>query len=105
MHSCAFICGKIQASKSTPAQRRRLITTGALMPDSNKKLIRVILADDHQVVRRGIRDFLTESGEIEVVAEADNGDEAVRLIEQHHPDVAVLDIQMPGRSGIEVVKW
>lgn len=67
--------------------------------------IRVILADDHQVVRRGIRDFLTESGRIEVLAEADNGDEAVRLIEQHQPDVAVLDIQMPGRSGIEVVKW
>lgn len=70
-----------------------------------RKLIRVILADDHQVVRRGIRDFLVESGEIEVVAEADNGDEAVRLIEQHQPDVAVLDIQMPGRTGIEVVQW
>jgi DNA-binding NarL/FixJ family response regulator len=70
-----------------------------------KKLIRVILADDHQVVRRGIRDFLVESGEIEVAAEADNGDEAVRLIEQHRPDVAVLDIQMPGRTGIEVVQW
>jgi DNA-binding NarL/FixJ family response regulator len=74
------------------------------MPD-NRKLIRVILADDHQVVRRGIRDFLMESGEIEVVAEADNGDEAVRLIEQHRPDVAVLDIQMPGRTGIEIVQW
>jgi DNA-binding NarL/FixJ family response regulator len=74
------------------------------MPD-DKKLIRVILADDHQVVRRGIRDFLMESGEIEVVAEADNGTEAVRLIEQYRPDVAVLDIQMPGRTGIEVVAW
>src|SRR5687767_11825348 len=68
-------------------------------------LIRVILADDHQVVRRGIRDFLTESGKIFVIAEADNGEQAMRLIEQYEPDVAVLDIQMPGRSGIEVVKW
>ncbi len=67
--------------------------------------IRVILADDHQVVRRGIRDFLVESGNITVVAEAENGDQAVALIEQYLPDVAVLDIQMPGRSGIEVVRW
>lgn len=71
----------------------------------NDRRIRVLLADDHQVVRRGIRDFLTESGDIEIVAEAENGDEAVRLIEQHHPDVAVLDVQMPGRSGIDVVRW
>jgi DNA-binding NarL/FixJ family response regulator len=75
------------------------------MPDDEKALIRVILADDHQVVRRGISDFLTESGKITVLAETDNGDEAVRLIEQHRPDVAVLDIQMPGRSGIDVVRW
>ncbi len=67
--------------------------------------IRVLLADDHQVVRRGIRDFLTESGEIEVIAEAENGDEAIQLIEEHKPDVAVLDIQMPGTTGIEVVRW
>lgn len=71
----------------------------------DKKSIRVILADDHQVVRRGIRDFLTENGDIEVVAEAEDGDQAVRLIEQYQPDVAVLDIQMPGRSGIDVVRW
>jgi len=72
---------------------------------SNDKPIRVILADDHQVVRRGIRDFLTESGQIEVLAEAENGDDAMQLIERYRPDVAVLDIQMPGHSGIEVVKW
>lgn len=74
-----------------------------MSPDS--KPIRVLLADDHQVVRRGIRDFLAESGDIEVVAEAENGDDAIRLIDQRHPDVAVLDIQMPGRSGIDVVRW
>ena len=69
----------------------------------NDQRIRVLLADDHQVVRRGIRDFLIEGG-FEIVAEAETGDEALRLIEQLQPDVAVLDIQMPGRSGIEVVK-
>ncbi len=66
--------------------------------------IRVLLADDHAVVRKGIRDFLTEPGDIEVVAEASNGDEAIALLEQAQPDVAVLDIQMPRRSGIDVCR-
>ncbi len=66
--------------------------------------IRVILADDHQVVRRGIRGFLVESGKIEVLAEAEDGQEALDLIESHQPDVAVLDIQMPKKTGIEVVR-
>ncbi|HJW84335.1 MAG TPA: response regulator transcription factor [Anaerolineae bacterium] len=66
--------------------------------------VRVILADDHAVVRKGIREFLTEPGDIEVVAEASDGDEAIALIEQHRPDVAVLDIQMPKRSGIDVCR-
>lgn len=67
--------------------------------------IRVLLADDHAVVRKGIRDFLLESGDIEIVAEAADGLEAQALIEQHQPDVAVLDIQMPGQTGIEVTRW
>jgi DNA-binding NarL/FixJ family response regulator len=66
--------------------------------------IRVLLADDHAVVRKGIREFLTEPGDIEVVAEASNGDEAIALLEQAQPDVAVLDIQMPKRSGIDVCR-
>ncbi|HEY4689100.1 MAG TPA: response regulator transcription factor [Anaerolineae bacterium] len=66
--------------------------------------IRVILADDHAVVRKGIRDFLTESSDIDVIAEASDGDEAIALIDRHKPDVAVLDIQMPKRSGIEVCR-
>jgi DNA-binding NarL/FixJ family response regulator len=64
--------------------------------------IRVILADDHAVVRKGIREFLTEPGDIDVIAEASDGDEAIALIDQLRPDVAVLDIQMPKRSGIDV---
>ncbi len=67
-------------------------------------IIRVILADDHAVVRKGIREFLEEAGDIQVVAEAADGDEALALIRTHRPDVAVLDIQMPGRSGIEVTR-
>lgn len=72
---------------------------------NSKKLIRVLLADDHAVVRAGIRQFLEESDLISVVAEASDGLEACDRLEQLTVDVAVLDIQMPGRSGIEVVRW
>ena len=68
-------------------------------------IIRVLLADDHVVVRAGIRQFLEQSPDIEVVAEASNGQEACELLEQFKPDVAVLDIQMPLMSGIEVTRW
>lgn len=66
--------------------------------------IRVLLADDHAVVRKGIRDILLEAGDLEVIAEAVNGEEALALIDQLRPDVAVLDIQMPKRSGIDVCR-
>src|SRR3990172_3407684 len=66
--------------------------------------VRVILADDHAVVRKGIREFLEASGSIAVVAEAADGLEAMRLVREHKPDVVVLDIQMPGQSGIEVTR-
>lgn len=67
--------------------------------------IRVILVDDHKIVRSGIRAILERAGDIEVIAEADDGEQAKRLIQQHNPDVAVLDIQMPKVSGIEVIRW
>lgn len=67
--------------------------------------IRILLADDHNIVRAGIRQFLEQSADLEVVAEASNGQEACTLIEQFQPDVAVLDIQMPVMSGIEVTRW
>src|SRR5512142_276551 len=57
------------------------------------------------VVRAGIRQFLEQAGGIEVVGEAGDGQEAIALIEQKKPDVAVLDIQMPQKSGIEVTRW
>ncbi len=67
--------------------------------------IRVVLADDHAVVRTGIRDFLHDEPDIEVVAEAADGLAAQRLIRRHLPDVAILDVRMPGATGIEVVQW
>jgi DNA-binding NarL/FixJ family response regulator len=70
-----------------------------------KETIRVLLADDHAVVRAGIRQFLEGADDIQVVAEAEDGLAAQSLIEQSQPDVAVLDIQMPKASGIEVTRW
>lgn len=67
--------------------------------------IRVVLADDHAVVRKGIRDFLEENGDIEVVAEAGDGEKVKELILALRPDVAVLDIRMPLATGIDVVRW
>lgn len=66
--------------------------------------IRVILADDHAVVRKGIREFLEAEDDIVVVAEATDGSEALDLVVRHEPDVAVLDVQMPGVGGIEATR-
>ena len=63
--------------------------------------MRVLLADDHGIVRRGLRSLLDEAG-VSVVAEAADGLEAVRLTEQHRPDLLIVDIGMPRLSGIEV---
>ena len=67
--------------------------------------IRVLLADDHAIVRAGIRQFMERAGDIQVIAEADDGEMAQDMIRLHQPEVAVLDIQMPKRSGIEVTRW
>lgn len=64
--------------------------------------IRVVVADDHAIVREGIRTVLEQAEDIEVVAEADNGTEALQATVQHEPDVLLLDISMPELSGLEV---
>ncbi len=66
------------------------------------EMIRVLVADDHSIVREGIRHVLVESAGFEVVAEAADGDEALALAATHLPDVVVLDISMPRRNGLEV---
>lgn len=72
---------------------------------STEAPIRVVLADDHAVVRAGIRKFLEKQPGIQVLAEVDDGQAAVEAIQQHAPDVVVLDIKMPRMSGIEVTRW
>jgi len=65
-------------------------------------MIRVLLADDHSIVRDGLRRIIEEDGKMAVVAEAADGREAVALTRQVQPDVAVIDISMPGLDGLEV---
>ena len=64
-------------------------------------IIRIVLADDHAVVRDGLRVLLEAQSDIEVVGDAANGREAMRLTQQLHPDVVVMDIAMPELNGIE----
>jgi DNA-binding NarL/FixJ family response regulator len=71
---------------------------------NKQDLIRVILADDHAVVRSGIKLFLESSGDIRVIDEAGDGLIALNLVQKHNPDVVVLDIQMPEKTGIEVTR-
>jgi DNA-binding NarL/FixJ family response regulator len=66
--------------------------------------IRVVLADDHALVRRGVRAVLEAAGDIEVVAEAEAGDKALSLVEAHRPDVLLTDIEMPGLTGLELAE-
>ena len=66
-------------------------------------MIKVLLADDHSIVRAGLRRIVEESGDMQVVAEADDGREAIGLVKKTDPDVAVIDISMPGLDGLEVI--
>ncbi len=65
--------------------------------------IRVVVADDHAIVREGVRGVLDDTGTFDVVGEAGDVSEAVRLCETLHPDVLILDINMPGGSGLSAV--
>lgn len=72
------------------------------METDNFTKVRVLLADDHPVVRGGIRKILSRDSEIEVVGEACTGHEALELVRALNPDVLLLDMEMPGLSGVEV---
>jgi len=66
--------------------------------------IRVLLADDHAIFRRGVRSLLAEYSDIEIVGEAENSPATLRQVAEHQPDVVLLDVQMEGASGIDVAR-
>jgi two-component system, NarL family, response regulator NreC len=66
--------------------------------------VEIIIADDHKLMREGLRSLLTQNGDIIVVGQANNGREAVRLAERCHPDLVVMDVSMPDLNGIDATR-
>jgi len=66
--------------------------------------IRIVLADDHTIIRSGLRLLLEQQADFKVVAEGEDGRQAVQLVAKHHPDVVILDIGMPQLNGIEATR-
>lgn len=73
--------------------------------ESNGSVIRAVLVDDHPLVRAGIRNFIDRTQHIEVVGESDNGLDAMSVIQEFQPDVALVDIEMPKMGGIDFTIW
>lgn len=67
-------------------------------------VVKIIVADDHQIVRRGIKSLLCAERDFKVIGEASNGFEAVKLVTELQPDILVLDLMMPGMNGLEVAR-
>ena len=66
--------------------------------------IRIVIADDHPIMRQGLRQIIETEPNLKVVGEAGNGTEALAMIEQLRPDVAILDVDMPHKDGFQVAK-
>src|SRR5437764_5355650 len=103
----------MQAESITPNQNGKdMVNTQPDQPatgnasenESINRQIRVILADDHALVREGTRRLLEAESDVEVVAEAASGEEAVEAVQRLHPDIAIIDIAMPGIGGIQATR-
>ena len=77
---------------------------GTVSSSNERHLASVLIADDHPLFRKGLQDFVTSTGQYKVIADASGGEEALRLIRKLQPDVAILDINMPGMDGLEVAR-
>ena len=74
------------------------------MKASTEKIIKIIIADDHPLFRRGLKHALEETPDIEVIGEASNGDSLLSMIKSDNLDMVLLDISMPGKSGLDLLK-
>jgi two-component system, NarL family, response regulator NreC len=66
--------------------------------------IRVLIADDHKIIRDGLKTLVEKESEMEVVAEAENGRETIRLAQKHNPNIVIMDVTMPDMNGIEATR-
>src|SRR6476659_3555551 len=87
--------------------KRRTFSTNLLIEGGKCVMsmpIKIVLVDDHALIRQGIRKYLELEPDFTVVGEADNGKDAIRVAAQYQPDVMLVDIIMPGMNGVEVTK-
>src|ERR1700740_1933242 len=70
----------------------------------NKNMLRIVVADDHELVRRGIRDLLQAQRDWKVVGEATGGRQAIKIVKKLKPDIAIVDITMPDMDGLEATR-
>jgi DNA-binding NarL/FixJ family response regulator len=67
--------------------------------------IKILIADDHQLVREGIESMISDAEDMEVIGLAESGEEAINMVREQSPDVILMDIVMPGMNGIEAARW
>jgi DNA-binding NarL/FixJ family response regulator len=95
--------GGTRAAASASVQRP-LRKPGAASPESTGTRIRIVLADDHQMFREALRSMLEKVSDLEIVAEANDGQELLRIVREYNPDVVCTDVGMPGMNGIEATR-
>ena len=91
-------------SKKSAKKSKPLAKKAAKVGDTKRPSIRVLIADDHSVVREGLVSLITRKTDMTVIGEAANGREAAELWRQHHPDVTLLDLRMPELDGVGAIK-
>src|SRR6478609_2967304 len=89
-----------KAAKKPTSDAKKMPKVG----DTKRPSIRVLIADDHSVVREGLVSLITRKTDMTVIGEAANGREAAELWRQHHPDVTLLDLRMPELDGVGAIK-
>src|SRR5258705_4647264 len=98
------MCIANRALASPSECRKERIMSDKRSPTMDKGTIRILLVDDHPVLRRGVRDTLGAETDIEVCGEAGHAPSALKLVESCHPDVAVVDISLERDSGLELMR-